>query len=306
MTVRKRGRGRMADGCRSGTRGAWTGVAGGEGPQAGPWPEGRAGAVSLTFDDGMRSQWQVAVPLLEGHGLRGTFYLNPGGEDWAERLEPWRAVAAAGHELGNHSCGHPCARGFRDAPGARGLEDMTLAELGADLDLATERLRVLEGAGGADAGVPGAAGAAGAPGARSFAYPCYQAYVGEGLARRSYVPLVAARFVAGRGRGEWPNHPATADLHGLWSFPAERCSGAELVGLAERAARAGRWTIFTFHGVHEGHLSVADVDLAELCGHLAHARQRIWTAPVAAVAARVAAWRLGAGIVRAPREGAVH
>ncbi len=249
---------------------------GGQAAAGAPWPGGCCGAVSLTFDDGLASQWRLAVPLLEAHGLRGTFYLNPSGTQWAERLAPWREVAAHGHELGNHTCGHPCARGFQSSPGARGLEDMTLEELSADIDLAEQRLAALSGTGG-----------------RSFAYPCYQDHVGEGVGRRSYVPLIAQRFVAGRGRGEVANHPATADLHALWSFPVERCSGAALVGLAERAARQGRWAILTFHGVDEGHLPVAQVDLRELCEHLRARQSDIWTAPVAEVAAAIAAWRRG-------------
>jgi peptidoglycan/xylan/chitin deacetylase (PgdA/CDA1 family) len=221
--------------------------------------------------------------MLNEHGLRGTFYLNPRGDDWAERLGPWREVAAAGHEIGNHSLTHPCARGFRDtrtAPPA--LEDLTLADLEADVLEAERRLR---------AAIPGSTG-------RSFAYPCYQDYVGEGVTRHSYVPVIARHFVAGRAKGEVPNHPLTCDLHYLWSFPVERMSGAELVGLAERAATQGRWSILTFHGIHQGHLSVADVDLRELCGFLAAHRPRLWTAPVANVADHVARWRQGTSVLK--------
>jgi hypothetical protein len=64
-----------------------------------------------------------------------------------------------------------------------------------------------------------------------------------------------------------------------------------LVGLAERAAAEGRWVVFTFHGIDEGHLPVAAVDLAELCGFLARHRDRLWTAPVAVVAHHVITWR---------------
>ena len=49
--------------------------------------------------------------------------------------------------------------------------------------------------------------------------------------------------------------------------------------------------VLTFHGVNEGHLPVAEVDLRELAGFLARNRERIWTAPVATVAQRVAEWR---------------
>jgi len=241
---------------------------------AGPWPGRCEGAVSLSFDDGLASQLRLAVPALERNGLCGTFYLNPRGEDAVERLQPWRAVAAAGHELGNHTVSHPCSRGFDFVPAGRGLEDLSLEELAADLDLAEARLQALDGAG-----------------ARSFAYPCYQDSVGSGAGRRSYVPLVAARFVAGRARGERPNAPGRCDLHHLWSTPVERCGGAELVGLCERAAAAGAWAILTLHGIDEGALAVQGGDLAEVCAHLGRHRERIWTAPVRDVAVAIGAWR---------------
>jgi peptidoglycan/xylan/chitin deacetylase (PgdA/CDA1 family) len=32
--------------------------------------------VSLTFDDGIETQYEVAGPLLAAHGMHGTFYIN--------------------------------------------------------------------------------------------------------------------------------------------------------------------------------------------------------------------------------------
>ena len=130
---------------------------------------------------------------------------------------------------------------------------------------------------------------------RSFGYPCYQSHVGAGAARKSYVPVIARHFVAARGRGETANHPARCDLHDLWSWPAERMSGVELVGLAEQAAAEGRWGILTFHGVNEGHLPVGETDLAQLCRFLQRNRDRVWTAPVATVATCVREWRQMSG-----------
>ena len=46
------------------------------------------------------------------------------------------------------------------------------------------------------------------------------------------------------------------------------------------AASQGRWTILTFHGINQGHLTVADVDFRELCAHLHRHRERLWTAPI--------------------------
>lgn len=248
----------------------------------GPWPDRCLGAVSLTFDDGLRSQREIAIPLLDEYGLHGTFYLNPPvGVDEAARREwwaPWQAAARRGHEIGNHSLTHPCSENFAFQAGARGLEHLTLEELEADVLEAERRLR---------AAIP-------AHGARSFAYPCYQTYVGAGAHRQSYVPIIARHFTAARALGETANDPARADLHCLWSHPVERLTGAALVGLAERAAAEGRWAVLTFHGINEGHLSVAEGDLRELCAFLARHRARLWTAPLVEAAQRVANQRQGA------------
>jgi peptidoglycan/xylan/chitin deacetylase (PgdA/CDA1 family) len=244
-----------------------------------PWPDRCLGAVSLTFDDGLRSQLATAIPLLDEYGLNGTFYLNPPKEgdtaQWVERLVPWRVAAGNGHEIGNHSLTHPCSENFAFKAGVRGLEHMTLEEIEDDVLEAERRLR---------AAIP-------EHGERTFAYPCYQTYVGVGAGRQSYVPVIARHFVGGRALGETANDPVRCDLHCLWSHPVERQTGAAMVGLAERAAAEGRWTVLTFHGIHEGHLSVSEGDLRELCAFLGRHRDRIWTAPLATVASRVRDWR---------------
>ncbi len=247
-----------------------------------PWFNGCQGAVSLTFDDGMQSQLDIAIPILKEHNLLGTFYINPRGDDWKVRLAPWREVALAGHEVGNHTINHICSRNFAGNPNARGLEGITLDDIEADVVEAERRLQEL---------IPEQQ-------VRSFCYPCYQDYVGEGATRQSYVPVIAKYFPAGRGKGEIANHPAACDLHYLSSWPVERASGPELCGLAERAAAQGRWAVLTFHGIQQGHLSVADGDFRELCGFLARHRERIWTAPVVTVAQQIIAWRKSLNVKR--------
>ena len=239
------------------------------------WPEGCLGAVSLTFDDGMTSQLEVAIPMLDEHGLEATFYVPPRHENWREGLLPWRDVVRAGHEVGNHTVSHPCSGNFPFTPEGRGLEVMTLEEIEADVLEASRRLREV---------IPEQETC-------TFCYPCYQDYVGEGVRRQSYVPVIARHFPAARGKGERAtNQPRACDLHYLWSMPCERMSGPELVGLAESASE-GYWAILTFHGISEGKLSVTETDLQELCAFLARHRDRLWVAPVVAVAQRVAAWR---------------
>ncbi len=236
-----------------------------------PWPDGRSGAISLTFDDGVRSQLELAVPRLNDAGLRGTFYLTT-RDDYAQRLAPWRAVLEAGHELGNHSVNHVCAYSHYPASqkDVRVLETCTLDDMEFEVGESARRLAELF------------------PEQRdvSFAYPCYQSFVGQGAGRQSYVPVVARHCIAGRGPGELPiaNCPFRCDLAYVWAWPCERKTAAELIGLAEQAVAQGRWGIYVFHGVNDGHLPIAEVDLAGLCAFLHRQRDRIWTAPVAAVA----------------------
>jgi Ser-tRNA(Ala) deacylase AlaX len=67
--------------------------------------------VSLTYDDALPVHHELVAPLLEKHGLRATFYV-PCGPHFLAEADRWRSIAAAGHELGNHTIFHPC-RGAR-------------------------------------------------------------------------------------------------------------------------------------------------------------------------------------------------
>jgi hypothetical protein len=229
------------------------------------WPNGWQAAISLTFDDGQQTQLETAIPRLEDHGFRGTFYLNPRGEDWAERLAAWQPAQQAGHEMGNHTIVHPCS--LNTGPT---LQSWTLEKMEEDVCEAERRLDQL---------FP-------AQGARSFAYPCYESDVGRGPTRQSYVPVIARHFPAARARGTSirGNHPRYADLHHLSSWSGERMSKAELIGLAESCLPEGWWGIFTFHGVNQGHLPISEYDLFHLLEHLARNRSRFWVAPVIEVA----------------------
>ena len=74
------------------------------------WPEGFEGAVSLTFDDGLDTQLDNAIPCLDDCGLKGTFYVNPGRSDaWETQIPRWQQASRNGHELGNHTSMHPCS-----------------------------------------------------------------------------------------------------------------------------------------------------------------------------------------------------
>lgn len=67
-----------------------------------------AGVVTLTFDDGNTSQYQIPYPILKAAGQKAVFFINSGelGEDtfmtWAQVME----LQANGFEIGGHTLNH--------------------------------------------------------------------------------------------------------------------------------------------------------------------------------------------------------
>lgn len=230
------------------------------------WPNGCRVAVSLSFDDARPSQIEKGVPVLDAHGVRGTFYVSPHRLD--AQLDAWRAAVATGHEIGNHTVTHPCSGNFRF--GRRGLEDMTLAEMNAELLEANARI-------GAALGI--------AP--SSFAYPCGQTFVGRGAQHASYVPLVAQHFLAGRGfREEHINDPDFCDLAKLAGTEGDGLSFDGYVAVLERAARRSGWVIFAMHevGSHGAQTARSDA-LAALCAWCRDPANGVWIDTVSCIAA---------------------
>jgi peptidoglycan/xylan/chitin deacetylase (PgdA/CDA1 family) len=192
-----------------------------------------------------------------------------------ERIDRWREAADAGHEIGNHSLRHPCSANFRWKT-ADVLEHYTLPTIEAELLEANRRL----------------AERFGAP-PRTFAYPCGQDFVGVGAERRSYVPVVARHFLAGRGfRDEYLNAPEVCDLARLGGTELDGESAEEMLSAVARAASGGQWLVWVGHDVGPGGRQTTLVDaLDQFCAHCADPTNGVWIDTVANVAAYVAARR---------------
>ena len=227
------------------------------------WPKTYEGALSLTFDDNAPSQLNNAIPCLDEHGLKGTFYVNPGRRaSWEEDLPRWQEASRNGHEMGNHTSDHPCSCNFGFSKNGYCLEKLTLDDIANTIDTCTEALNKHFPEQNGD---------------RSFCYPCYQSYVGSGIHRESYVPVVAKRFKVGRGGGERGNNPAVIDLSYVWSFAVQGHSGQDMIDYVEKAVADGLWGIICMHGVGGDHIAIETEAFRELCNHLDQNRQRIWT-----------------------------
>ena len=94
------------------------------------FPNNKRATVSFTFDDGSREHFDMAVPLLNEFGFKGTFFVIAGltrdrksdplapnrrRDWWAEvSWQDWRSAANQGHEIGNHSLTHPVLTRVRE------------------------------------------------------------------------------------------------------------------------------------------------------------------------------------------------
>lgn len=232
-------------------------------PKESFWPVGIEGVISLTFDDNAPSQLNNALPCLDANDLKGTFYVNPGRhERWQSQISQWQAASKSGHEIGNHTTRHPCSCNFGFGDGNYCLEKLSLKDIAKTIDEANQHLNDLFPEQNGD---------------RSFCYPCYQSYVGEGINRQSYVPVVAERFKVGRGGGERANHPQKIDLSYIWSFAVQGHTSQAMIDYVETAINDGLWGVICMHGVGGDHIAIETSAFRELCEYLNQNRQRIWT-----------------------------
>ena len=65
--------------------------------------------IQITFDDGERSQYLNAAPLLAEHGISATYFVTPGLVGTAAKFLGWdelKALQNAGHSIQSHSWSH--------------------------------------------------------------------------------------------------------------------------------------------------------------------------------------------------------
>ncbi len=229
------------------------------------WPAGKRAAVSLSFDDARTTQVDQGLAILDDFGVRATFYASLSLLD--KRADAWAAAVARGHEVGNHTVNHPCSCNFGWGT-ANVLEAYTLERMEAELLEANDRLTERVGV---------------RP--QTFAYPCGQKFVGRGTEARSYVPLIAKHFVAGRGfRDESCNAPQVCDLAQLFGVDYDCMPFAEVQRWLDTTAERGGWLVFAGHdmGVEQRQAVTRQV-LEATCRYLTDPAKGFWVDTVAAI-----------------------
>ena len=224
------------------------------------WPHGEKAAVSLAYDDAIDSQLDNAIPALDRAGLKGSFYLTLANPSINKRLDEWRAAAARGHELGNHTLFHFCSA---KAPGHEwvtpdlDLDTVTATRMAAQVKLANTLLHAIDGRT-----------------ERTFTVPC-----GDRVAQGGdYVDLVKSEFVAIKsgGAGVIPDM-ASLDPYKVGVTVPEGVTGAQLIALVKEAEAQGTMINFTFHGVGGDYITTSKQAHEDLLAYLAAHRADVWT-----------------------------
>ena len=223
------------------------------------WPDGARAAVSLTYDDGLNSQLDNVVPVLDALGLKATFFLTE--ENMEARLADWVKVAREGHEMGDHTVTHPC-RLKRETAGDFLNHEITPMEAFLDRNFD--------------------------PGQHTYAYPCGFIALGEGpkaVRRNRYLTDVSQTFLAARLVIGDPNDPRRAmrDRFELHAFEPtyDRDDPAPAFAYVDKALRQGGWAILVFHEVLPRRLGEGDTSIAVHRRILEWlVRQPVWCAPM--------------------------
>ena len=224
------------------------------------WPRQARAAVSLAYDDALHSQLDIAVPALNRHDLKATFYLTLSSDSVHKRPAAWRKVAAQGHELGNHTLFHQCSRSAPDRSWVRADQDLdtvSAAQLVAQIRVGNTLLQAIDG-----------------KTERTFAVPCGDLNAsGEPYLTALHGDFVAMKSAFGG---------VALDMHALDPYAVgvevvSDVSGHQLIALVQRAAAAGTMVNITFHGVGGDYLAVSREAHEELLDYLATHRDIYWT-----------------------------
>jgi peptidoglycan/xylan/chitin deacetylase (PgdA/CDA1 family) len=238
------------------------------------WPNGAKAAVVLTYDDALDSQLDHAAPVLDAAGFKGTFFitgLRPAA------VPRWRALAARGHELGNHTVLHACPASGPSADRSGTSDAYTTDMMLKEIAQQNAFLTSLDG-----------------KPAHGFASPCGQTLAG-GV---NYIEDLRAANLVTYARGVYtsPEH-LRADVGRLdpmhipsRGFP-EGVTGEQLIDFAKEATAGGGMAVYLFHGVGGDYLQVSDAAHRELISWLAAHRDEVWVTTLAEAVERAKAGR---------------
>jgi len=230
------------------------------------WPNGKKAAISLSFDDARRSHPKIGRDLFRRIGGKATFYVNPPAMLYD--TTGWQNLVADGHEIGNHTVSHPCSGNFLWSR-EKSLENYSLSSMEQELLEANQQIYAMLGVH-----------------AVSFAYTCGNSFVGRGIDRKSYVPLIAKHFKSGRGwLNEPPNDPLFSDMAMLQGNEMDgKDFENDIMPMIDAAIANGSYLLLAGHEIGNGGLQTVEISMLEkLMNYLNSPSCEVWLGTVGEV-----------------------
>ncbi|SHM97238.1 polysaccharide deacetylase family protein [Mucilaginibacter sp. OK098] len=225
------------------------------------WPHHKKAVIVLTYDDALNSQLDKAIPQLDVHHFKGTFFLT--GELNSITIPKWRAAAKNGHELANHTLFHPCLSATMPDNPANAAERYSIYQIIREIYTMNNFLYALDGKGG-----------------RTYAYPCTETEVGG----KSYVDSLRKSGLIKYARVGGDVEAVVTDFKKLdpLRVPSygldENTSAVKLIAFAKRVEKSGGMGIFMFHGIGGDYITTSTEAHKELLNYLAKNRKDLWVA----------------------------
>jgi peptidoglycan/xylan/chitin deacetylase (PgdA/CDA1 family) len=222
------------------------------------WPGNAKAAVTLTYDDGLKSQLENALPDLDRHGIKATFFPSGAALTDKSKRAAWAGVVASGHEIGCHTLNHPCSLAHDFVRKGFGLQDYTMDRMRAEIE---ENKRIISTFGyKSDKYV--------------FAYPCGESALGPGM-EQSYKPLISEMFLAARGVKQEYAIPGQIEMMDVPCFEAN--TGADgMIKIIEKAKETGGWAVILFHGIGADYISVTAEDHRKFVEYLSKNKNALY------------------------------
>ncbi|WP_159475134.1 sialate O-acetylesterase [Dyadobacter sp. 3J3] len=215
-----------------------------------PW-KGKKCAVVLTYDDALNVHLDNVVPALDSLSLKGSFYLTASSDAARNRIKDWRAVAANGHELGNHTLYHPCdasGPGMSWVKPEYDLSKYSLARIQDEIKMCNAYLKSIDG-----------------KTKRTFAFTCGHKKVAEG----EFIQTLSDEFVAARAVRHEMHALDEQNLMDIDCYGMSGETGEKMIELVKQAQQSGKLLVFLFHGVGGEHaLNVSNQAHSQLLHYL--------------------------------------
>ena len=227
------------------------------------WPNGAKSAICLTYDDGLSSHVNTVAPLLSKYNFKATFYPTLSSVSIREEIKKWKALAKAGHELGNHTVYHPCRKSREGMEWVKDYQDLdrySLNQIVDEIELANSFLLAIDGKKD-----------------RTFAYPCAH-FKASGI---SYQDSLFKRFIGARGSSDQIKLMVDSqkiDLFNVPSWAPNQHTAAELIAYIDEVIANETLSTLTFHGVGAEYLSISKDTHEEMLKYLDLNRDKIWVA----------------------------